>query len=144
MTVSRAGFRISNVAKLLKLDRRRTVRRSSDRRLSQSHYHHEEIDRRRGSDRRLKTRNPIYVWYQLNKKELPLYLFILLTCILIAALSNFKDVVSRSLYHENITYSSKFPETEDVFANKKTEGYRKETDLEVNYGNKMLLCERKP
>ncbi len=116
MTVSRAGFGISNVAKLLKLDRRRTVRRSSD--------------------RRLKTRNPIYVWYQLNKKELPLYLFILLTCILIAALSNFKDVVSRSLYHENITYSSKFPETEDVFANKKTEGYWKETDLEVNYGNK--------
>ena len=111
----------------MKLDRRRTVRRSSD--------------------RRLKTRNPIYVWYQLNKKELPLYLFILLTCILIAALSNFKDVVFRSLYHENITYSSKSPETEDVFTNKKqkkTEGYWKETNLEVNYGNKMLMCERKP
>jgi hypothetical protein len=109
----------------MKLDSRRTVRRSSDRMLSQSHYHHERIDRRRGSERRLKTRNPIYVWYQLNKKELPLYLFILLTCILIAALSNFKDVVSRSLYHENVTYSSKSPETEDVSTNKKTEENRR-------------------
>ena len=75
-------------------------------------------------DRRLKTRNPIYVWYQLNKKELPLYLFILLTCVLIAALASFKDVVSRSLHHVNITYSPESPETEDAFVSKKTEENR--------------------
>jgi len=92
---------------------------------SQSLYHYEGIDKRRDANRRLKTRNPIYVWCQLNKKELPLYLFILITCILIAALSNFKDVVFRSLYHENITYPSKSPEKEDVLAGKKTEENRR-------------------
>jgi len=80
---------------------------------------------RRSSDGRRKTRNPIYAWYQLNKKKLPLYLFILLTGILIAALSGFKDVVYRSLYHLNITYSSKPTETEDVFANKNTKESRR-------------------
>ncbi len=104
----------------MKLDRR-----SSNRRLSESSYHHEGIDRRSSSNRRLRTRNPIYVWYQSNKKEIPLYLFILAICILIAAIINFQDVVSSSLYHEDITHSSKYPEIENVFASKKAEANRR-------------------
>ena len=97
---------------------------------------------RRSSDR-IPPQPPLCM-IPIKQERTPIIPFILFICILIAAIINFKDVVSSSLYHENITYSSNPPEIENIFARKQeTGGYWKENNLEVNYGEKILCVNKR-
>ncbi|ODS32465.1 MAG: hypothetical protein SCARUB_02409 [Candidatus Scalindua rubra] len=97
----------------------KTDRRKLDRRMAESHF--EGTNRRIGERRRIK-RNPWFVWYMTNRKEIQLYLFIMIVCILVALSFNFKDTVSKSLTkEEDVTFLSKSLEAEEDFLREEIE-----------------------
>lgn len=92
----------------MKFSRRKAERRSSGQREVQSQY--ERTDRRR-RERRTHRRHPIHTWFVLNKKELLFYLYMLIICLLVAAMYSFKkNATDESLRTENRNYISELPE----------------------------------